>query len=129
MKKVIFILTLALCAMVQGAAAQAEKRIEFARGKSAATVKGSTGIGGVYYIIRAKRGQMLTLDLGPASKLGVKVETDGRYGHSVLLREERGGRYEVALEEAGDYTIFVGSLSGRSVPFTLTVGIRKLADI
>ena len=129
MKNVIFILTLALGLMAQTASAQAEKRIAFARGKSAATVKGNTGGSGVFYVIRAKRGQMLTIDLGPAAKVGVKVETNGRYGHSTLLREERGGRFEVGLEEAGDYTIFVGSLSGKPVPFTLTVGVRKLADI
>jgi hypothetical protein len=46
-----------------------------------------------------------------------------------LLREERGGTYEIGLEESGDYTIFLGSTSGASVPFTLTVKIARLADI
>ena len=72
---------------------------------------------------------MLVLDVSPTSKVGVKVESNGRFGHQVLLREEKGGHFEVGLEEAGDYTIFIGSLNGKPVPFTLTVGIRKLADI
>ena len=108
---------------------QTEKRINFVKGKSSAVVKGNTGQSGVYYVVRAKQGQMLTLDASPAARIGVKVETKGRYGHSVLLREEMGGHYEIGLEEAGDYTIFIGSLSGKPVQFTLTVGIRRLTDI
>jgi hypothetical protein len=69
------------------------------------------------------------LTLTPRSGVGIKVETDGTYGHQVLLREERGGTYEVGLEESGDYTIFLGSINGKSAPFTLTVKITKLADI
>lgn len=108
---------------------QTEKRINFDKGKSSAVVKGNTGQSGVYYVVRAKQGQMLMLDASPAARIGVKVETNGRYGHSVLLREEKGGHYEIGLEEAGDYTIFIGSLSGKPVQFTLTVGIRRLTDI
>ena len=108
---------------------QTEKRITFAKGKSSAVVKGNTGQSGTYYVVRARQGQMLTLDVSPAAKVGVKVETDGRYGHSVLLREEHGGRFEIGLEEAGDYTIFIGSLNGKPVSFNMTVSIRKLADI
>jgi len=65
----------------------------------------------------------------PRSGIGVKVEKEGRFGHEVLLREERGGTYEVGLEESGDVTIFLGSTSGRSAAFTLTVKIVKMTDI
>jgi hypothetical protein len=112
-----------------GAQAQTLKRIQFAKGKTAATVKGNTGTYGVSYIVRAKSGQKLVLDLAPAQKVGIKVETKGRFGETVLLREERGGIYEVGLEESGDYTIFIGSTAGAPVSFTLTVKITKLADI
>ena len=64
-----------------------------------------------------------------AARIGVKVETNGRFGHSVLLREEHGGHFEIGLEEAGDYTIFIGSLNGKPVTFNMTVSIRKLSDI
>jgi hypothetical protein len=74
---------------------------------------------------REKARQQLRLQ----SNLGIKVETDGADGQQVLLREERGGTYEVGLEESGDYSIFVGSINHRSVAFTLTVKIVKMTDI
>jgi hypothetical protein len=104
-------------------------RIQFAKGKSSATVSGKTGTYGVTYIVRARSGQKLILTLTPEANLGIKVETDGRHGQEVLLREEKGGTYEVGLEEGGDYTIFVGSTNSRSVAFTLTVKIGRLTDI
>lgn len=109
--------------------AQTPKRIQFAKGKSSAVVKGTTGSYGVTYVVRAKSGQKLVLNLTPASKVGIKVETNGTYGEMVLLREERGGTYEVGLEESGDYTIFIGSTNNQSISFVLTVKIAKLADI
>jgi hypothetical protein len=104
-------------------------RIQFARGKSSATVSGRTGTYGVTFVVRARSGQKLILTLSPEANLGIKVETAGRNGQAVLLREEKGGTYEVGLEESGDYTIFIGSTNNRSVPFTLTVKIGRLADI
>jgi hypothetical protein len=109
--------------------AQTPKRIQFARGKSSAVVQGVTGTTGVSYVIRAKSGEKLVLELKPLTKVGIKVETDGTYGHQILLREENGGIYEVGLEENGDYTIFIGSTNNRSISFTLTVKVTKLADI
>ena len=128
MKRVLFVAIFAIViAAVQSVSAQT--RIQFEKGKSSATVKASTGSSGVYYVVRAKSGQKIILTLTPTSNLGIKVETDGSDGQQVLLREERGGTYEVGLEESGDYTIFVGSINHRSVPFTLTVKIVKMTDI
>jgi len=114
---------------VQTASAQQEKRIQFAKGKNSATVQGNTGNSGIYYTVRAKSGQKLVVTVTPSRGVGVKIENEGRYGHQVLLREERGGTYEVGLEESGDYTIFLGSINGKPAPYTLTVKITKLADI
>lgn len=111
------------------AQSQSPKRIQFAKGKSSAVVKGTTGSYGTTYVVRAKSGQKLVLDLTPVSKVGIKVETNGRFGEMVLLREEQGGTYEIGLEESGDYTIFIGSTSNKPVSFTLTVKITKLTDI
>jgi hypothetical protein len=69
------------------------------------------------------------LNLSPAQKVGIKVETRGRYGTAVVLREERGGTFVVGLEESGDYTIFVGSTTGKTVSFALSVKIERLTDI
>ena len=111
------------------AKAQTPKRIQFARGKSSTVIRGTTGSYGVAYVIKAKSGQKLVLNLTPASMIGIRVETLGTDGQAVLLREEKGGTYEVGLEESGDYTIFVGSTNNRSVSFTLTVKITRLTDI
>jgi hypothetical protein len=111
------------------AKAQALKRIQFAKGKNSAVIRGTTGSYGVAYVVKARSGQKLVLNLTPVSKVGVKVETEGADGKTILLREEKGGTYEVGLEENGDYTIFVGSTNNKSVSFTLTVKITKLADI
>lgn len=109
--------------------AGAQTRIQFEKGKSSAVVKGSTGSDGIYYTVRARSGQKIVLTLTPVSNVGIKVETEGTDGHEVLLREERGGTYEVGLEADGDYTIFIGSINHRPVAFTLTVKITKLADV
>jgi hypothetical protein len=132
MKKIIGLsLMLIAFAFIGGiqAKAQTPKRIQFAKGKTSTTVKGSTGAYGTTYVVRAKSGQKLVLNLTPAQKVGIKVETDGRFGQTVLLREERGGTYEVGLEESGDYTIFIGSTDGKPVSFALTVSITNMTDI
>ena len=129
MKKSIITLLTLLLALGGAAIGQTEKRIAFAKGKASAVVKGSTGPTGIYYILRARSGQKIVLDLSPAARVGVKVEGNGRFGHAVLLHEERGGHFEVGLEESGDYTIFIGSLSGKPLAFTLTVGIQKMSDV
>ncbi|HEX8251338.1 MAG TPA: hypothetical protein VF599_24410 [Pyrinomonadaceae bacterium] len=132
MKKIISLsLLLFTFAFIGGiyAKAQSVKRIQFAKGKTSATVKGSTGAYGVTYVVRAKSGQKLVLNLTPSQKVGIKVETKGRFGETVLLREERGGSYEVGLEESGDYTVFIGSIDNKPVSFTLTVKITNMTDI
>ena len=112
-----------------GVNGQAVKRIEFEKGKSSATVRGETRKNGTTYVVRARAGQKLVLTLGPRAGVGIKVEGSGRFGHAVLLREERGGTYTVGLEESGEYTILVGSTNQRSLPFTLSVRIDRMTDI
>jgi len=53
------------------------------------------------------------------------------FGHEVLLREERGGTFEIYLEENGYFSIFVDSTTGKSTPYNLTVKITqsKITDI
>ena len=124
-----FVFVAALMFWSTNASAQSPKRIEFGKGKSSATVRGTTGANGAIYSVRARSGQKLLLTLSPRSGVGIKVESNGRFGHMVLLREERGGTYEVGLEESGEYTIFVGTTSGKSAAFTLGVRIVRMTDI
>jgi len=111
------------------ASAQLAKRIQFAKGKSSATVSGSTGTYGTTFVVRARSGQKIVLKLTPATGVGIKVESDSLDGQNVLLREESGGTYEVGLERSSDYTIFIGSTNGRPANFTLTVTVTKMTDI
>lgn len=106
----------------------AQVRIQFARGRNSATVRGNTGSYGNHYVVRHRAGQKLALNLSPASsKVGILVQNDA--GDEVLLREYRGGYYEVYLEDSGDARILVSTTNGRSVPFTLTVTITNITDI
>ena len=128
MKKLPIIVSIALF-FFAAISAPAQTRIQFAKGKRSATIKGTTGEYGITYVVRARSGQKLSLKLDPSTGIGIKVEKDGSYGHEVLLREEAGGSFEVGLEESGDVTVFIGSTSGRSKPFTLTITITRLTDI
>ena len=132
MKKIMSLaLMLLVFAFIYGtqAKAQAPKRIQFAKGRSSAVIKGITDNYGIIYVVRARSGQKSVLDLTPVSNIGIKVETEKAAGEMVLLREEKGGIYEIVLEENGDYTIFIGSTHNKPVSFTLTVSITKLADL
>lgn len=133
MTKIRMILSMMLIAVVLTGAvqtqAQSATRIQFAKGKSSATVKGNTGSYGVTYAVKARSGQKMILALAPTANVGIKVETNGADGEMVLLREESGGTYEIYLEESGDFTIFIGSINHKPVPFTLTVKITKMTDI
>ena len=128
-KAMIGIIITIILFVVQFASAQEPQRIQFERGKSSAIVKGTTGEYGVTYVVKARSGQKIVLTLTPVSGVGIKVETEGADGQSVLLREEKGGTYEVGLDADGDYTIFLGSTNGRSKAFTLTVKITKMTDV
>ena len=112
-----------LLSIVNAASAQDSQRIQFERGKNAATVKGTTGEYGVSYVVKAKAGQKIAVTLTPVSGIGIKIDTDN--GGYVLLKEEKGGSYEVDLDQDGDYEIFVGSTNHRSKAFTLVVKITK----
>jgi len=130
-KKIVraFILIISLTISADLATAQNAQRIQFAKGQSSAVVKGTTDSSGANFVVRAKSGQKLILNLLPTSGVGIKVETDGSNGHMVLLHEEKGGNYEVGLEESGDYSILIGSTSDKSISFTLTIKITKMTDI
>jgi opacity protein-like surface antigen len=127
--RLILILIAILLPAAFSVSAQDAKRIQFAKGKSSATVSGATGAYGTSFVVRARSGQKITLKLTPTSGVGIKVETNGPDGQEVLLREEHGGTFVVGLDESGDYTIFIGSTGGKSVNFSLTVSITKMTDI
>ncbi len=108
---------------IQTISAQTENRIQFPKGKSSKIVKGITGTNGVYYNLGAKAGQKVIITLTPESGIGIKVE---KGANEVLLREEKGGTYEIGLDRSGDFSIFLGSINGKSKAYTMTVTITKM---
>ncbi|MEW6127826.1 MAG: hypothetical protein AB1757_12380 [Acidobacteriota bacterium] len=132
MKNLVIISALFITFVLIGAVqtkAQAATRIQFAKGKSSATLKANTGSYGATYVVRVSPAQKMVVTLTPTAKVGIKVATEGTDAEQVLLKKARGGTYEIILEEGGDYTLFIGSNNNRPVPFTLTVKITNLTDI
>jgi len=111
---------------VQTAFAQAPQRIQFAKGMNLAVLKGKTRSQGVAYIVKAKAGQKMILNLVPASNITISVQTTLKSEEegNVLLDGQAGGDYELELPDTCDYKIIIGSDSDQPVPFTLTVEIR-----
>jgi len=106
----------------------AQVRIKFAKGSNSATVRGETGSYAELYVLRHRGGQKLAINLSPnSSKIGISVQNDA--GDEVLLREYRGGYYEIYLEDSGDARITIRTNNGKSVPYTLTVTVTNIADI
>ena len=96
------------------------KQIRFARGKSAATVKGVIKDRSVskIYRVSARAGQVLTVTFNSPRKdidvcLFLPNKTD--------LCGER--KYSIKLERDGDYEILVDG-HRENIPFTLTVSIK-----
>jgi hypothetical protein len=130
MRKVVWVFVVAFALFAaQESLGQEPMRIQFAKGKNSSIVRGNTGAYGKTFVVTARGGQKIVLVLTPRTGVGIRVETNGSFGEQVLLREERGGTYEVGLEENGDYTILIGSTNGKSAAFALTVKIIKMTDI
>jgi hypothetical protein len=130
-KKIVSVLLLIMSISVCDglASPQASRRIQFAKGQTSVVVRGTTGNYGANYVVSGKSGQKLIFKLAPIAGIGIKVEREGPNGRMVLLEEEKGGTYEVGLEESGDCEILIGSTGKSPVSFTLTVKIAKLTDI
>ena len=128
-KTTIILLALTAVLFIWNSESAAQTRIRFAKGRSSAMVRGNTGNSGTEYVVRARSGQKIELTLSPLEGVGIRVTGNGRDGETVLLREERGGTFVVGLEESGDYVIFIGSVSGKPVAFSLTVAITRMSDI
>lgn len=110
---------------VQNSSAQTATRIQFAKGTNLAVLKGKTRSQGVTYIVRAKKGQKMILNLVPTSNVGISVQTTLKSEEegNVLLEGQTGGDYELDLQDSCDYKIIIGSDSDKPIPFTLTVEI------
>jgi len=121
---------LALVAAPSFAQSDIVKRpVQFAKGKSAATIKGSvTGNETVDYTLRATAGQTMTVKLSGASAVYHNVLPPGSTGEALFVGSRDGNRSSTALPATGEYTIRLyqmvhASSSGKRSNFTLDVAI------
>lgn len=104
MRKMCFLLVTAAFLTIS-ISAQTTTRVSFARGANSAKVKTTlVGKGYVDYVIRAKAGQALTIELTPASKAElVIIEPSGD-----IMPDAVGiGGFWGILDYTGDYTVRV----------------------
>lgn len=93
-------------------------RINFRRGKSAATVKGTVAKGGPdFYLVRAKAGQMMTVKVTGKVSFGID-SADER-----LTEDDGNTDWSEELPADGEYKIKVYS-NGGVQNYTLTVSIK-----
>jgi hypothetical protein len=110
--------------------AEAAKPIQFAKGKSSASVSGKIkGSDDVDYVLRASAGQTMTVDF-KASKGAAyfNVLPPGSTGEAIFIGSNEGNHFKAVLPSDGDYTIRVYLMGGakdsdKPVTYTLKVGI------
>ncbi|MCU0769678.1 MAG: hypothetical protein MUD07_10065 [Burkholderiaceae bacterium] len=124
------ITALALAAAPSFAQPDIVKRpVQFAKGKSGATVKGSlTGDQTVDYTLRAAAGQTMNVKLSGGSSVNFNVLPPGSTGEALFVGSRDGTRSTTTLAASGEYTIRVYQMghaasSGKRSNFTLDVAI------
>ncbi|MGL6111595.1 MAG: hypothetical protein ACRC2B_16005 [Rubrivivax sp.] len=106
-----------------------KRPVQFAKGKSGATIKGSiTGDQTIDYTLRAAAGQTMTVKLSGGSSVNFNVLPPGSTGEALFVGSRDGNNSTTALSTSGEYTIRVyqmGSAAsgGRRSNFTLDVAI------
>jgi hypothetical protein len=103
--------------------------VQFAKGKSAAKIKGSlTGGQSVDYTLRAAAGQTMTVELSGGASVNFNLLPPGSTGEALFIGSRDGTRSTTTLPASGEYTIRVYQMghaksSGQRSNFTLEVGI------
>jgi hypothetical protein len=107
--------------------------VQFAKGKSRATIKGSvTGNQTVDYTLRAAAGQTMTVKLSGRSTVYHNVLPPGSTGEALFVGSRDGDNSSTMLPASGEYTIRVYQMgqaksSGQRSNFTLEVAIAGAA--
>ena len=103
--------------------------VQFAKGKSGATIKGSiTGDQTVDYTLRAATGQTMTVKLSGNSGVYHNVMPPGSTGEALFVGSRDGNVSTTTLPASGEYTVRVyqmgqASRSGKRSNFTLNLAI------
>jgi len=108
--------------------------VQFAKGKSGATIKGSiTGDQTLDYTLRAAAGQTMTVKLSGRSTVYHNVLLPGSTGEALFVGSRDGNNSSTTLPASGEYTIRVYQMgqaknSGQRSNFTLEVAIAGAAQ-
>lgn len=130
-------LALALCAAVPAAAiaAPTSRQVQFAKGASSATLKGSIkGYDYADYRLRAGAGQTMTVALKATHPSAYfNVLPPGSKDVAIYNGSTDGNQWTGQLQQAGDYTIRVylyrnEARRGTRADYTLTVGVTGVSN-
>jgi hypothetical protein len=103
--------------------------VQFAKGKSGATIKGSlTGNQTVDYTLRAAAAQTMTVKLSGGASVNFNVLPPGNTGEALFIGSRDGTRSTTTLPASAEYTIRIYQMghaksSGQRSNFTLDVAI------
>lgn len=106
------------------------RRIQFAKGRSSGTVRGTVhGYDGVRYVLRAKAGQTLTPAVRGNVYLNVYAPGTTPETAEAIYNSSSDGLHAVNLPEDGDYLLLVYQMRSAArehskVPFTLNLSVR-----
>lgn len=100
----------------------AQTRISFAKGRSAATVRGAVASGGTrQYAINVREGQLMTIQITSGNnKIQLDVDDSGGHldyygdGYAQITTDAGGGDHWITLENQGS----------RSTSYTMTISVR-----
>jgi hypothetical protein len=107
------VLALALMLTLSGADLMAQRRINFRRGRSSATVRGNIGPNGYQeYVLRGRAGQVMSIRI-----------TSGNGGVIVNAGTASGRSFSLDMS-GGDHLLSIVNTRGRATNYTLTVSIR-----
>jgi hypothetical protein len=111
-----------------------KRPVQFAKGKSGATIQGSlTGDQTVDYTLRAAAGQTMTVKLSGGSSVNFNVLPPDSTGEALFVGSRDGNRSTTTLPASGEYTIRLyqmghASSSGKRSNFTLDLAIAGSAQ-
>jgi hypothetical protein len=107
------VLALALILFLSGADLMAQRRINFRRGHSSATVSGNIGGRGYQeYLVRGRAGQLMSIEISSGN--GAVIVNAGTASGKSFSLDMTGG----------DHLLSIVNTGGRATSYTLTVSIR-----
>lgn len=106
------------------------ERVQFAKGASAKTIKGSVkGYDAVDYVVGLRAGQTLSVDLKTSNGSNYFNVTPAGADAAIFVGSTSGGSFKGVVPNTGDYKVQVylmrnAARRGESANYTLTIGAK-----